>query len=326
MAACWGREADNPEEKAGGAFFASLSQGQREVSNMKAELQRVGMPPDLSHDSGAEDAYLEDLLALHAAWRLYWQAWLRHYAAGKAPLRQPETALLQALHGPEGRIPPKHRERWHALQRSCHEVLHLLQSGQSSKNRRPQGSSQAIETALQLEQRCFDEIIAQSKSLGEIDVLTGLPNRRRMGQELLREQALVERGGRAFLAMMDIDHFKRLNDTYGHSLGDQVLREIARVLRATLRPYDGFYRYGGEEFVAIFPGLLPENALPAGQRICQAVATHLFATQDGLAMTLSVGMAPLLAGKDPQERLAAADAALYAAKREGRNRVKASLA
>jgi diguanylate cyclase (GGDEF)-like protein len=293
---------------------------------MKAELQRVGMSPDLSHDSGAEDAYLEDLLALHAAWKGYWQAWLRHYAAGEASPHQPETTLLQALHGPEGRIPSAHRAQWHALQRACHDVLHLLQSGRSSKNRRPQGFSPAIEAALQLEQHCFDEIIAQSKSLGEIDILTGLPNRRRMQQELLREQALVERGKRAFLAMLDIDHFKRINDTYGHPLGDQVLREIARILRATLRPYDGLYRFGGEEFAAIFPGLLPENALATGQRICQAVATHPFAFQEGLAVTLSVGLAPLLAGKDPQERLAAADAALYAAKREGRNRAKASLA
>jgi diguanylate cyclase (GGDEF)-like protein len=137
------------------------------------------------------------------------------------------------------------------------------------------------------------------------------------GDALERELARVERdGGEVTLVMLDIDHFKRLNDTRGHQAGDEVLRRVAATLREQQRTYDVAARYGGEEFALIAPGLSHADALHAGERIRRAIA------ENGCEVTASVGVAtfPTDAG-GPDALVAAADEALYRSKHDGRNRV-----
>ncbi len=278
------------------------------------------------HPSEPQEEYdLGFLRDLYRAWKEYWHSWLLHSLQGKPLPRQAEMDLHHALHDPENRLPVAQRKSWHEIQQECHDLLHRLQSWQAlpSNSRHRAHLLQAIDAAFQLERRCFDQLIEQAQIVGQMDELTRLPNRRRMQRDLLREQAIVERGGHAFLAMIDLDHFKVINDSYGHPFGDQVLQQCAQSLRSTLRPYDGLYRYGGEEFLVILPRLAADHALSAGNRIRQAVERQRFDAPNGdiPQVTIAVGMAALLAGHDPLQRLAMADTALYQAKRSGRNRV-----
>jgi diguanylate cyclase (GGDEF)-like protein len=116
--------------------------------------------------------------------------------------------------------------------------------------------------------------------------------------------------------MLDLDHFKRLNDTRGHQAGDEVLRQTAHTLREQQRRYDTVARYGGEEFALVAPGLTVEDALATGERIRAAIEAN------GAGVTASVGVAtyPDQAGSG-ESLVAAADAALYRSKDAGRNRV-----
>ena len=293
---------------------------------MTARSQNAPRSGSETRDIADESIYLDDLILFYNSWKTFWQTWLQEHLQGKKLPRRAEQMVLQALHGPEARIPQAHKACWHSVQTSCHEILHQLHihSEEASKNCPIPEFVPVIGAASALEQQCFEEIVAFSKNLGEIDILTNLPNRRRMEQDLVREQALVDRGANGFIAMIDVDHFKTLNDTYGHPAGDAILREIARRLRAALRHYDGLYRYGGEEFLAIFPGLGTECALLAAQRLCRTIAADPFQTVDGhlLTITLSIGITALAHHMSPAERMAIADVALYRAKQGGRNQVR----
>ncbi len=162
------------------------------------------------------------------------------------------------------------------------------------------------------------------------DALTGAHNRRWLDDALPRLVQRHRRGGEGFsLAVLDIDHFKRMNDTFGHQAGDIVLASVARALAAQLRPTDLLARFGGEEFVAIFPGTTIEGAIAAAERLRRAVAAQTFENLDGKplpSVTISIGLATLAAEGasqgDVPGLLAAADAALYRAKAGGRNRVE----
>ena len=126
--------------------------------------------------------------------------------------------------------------------------------------------------------------------------------------------------------MLDIDHFKRTNDTYGHTVGDHLLQEVAQSFRQELRRVDVVGRYGGDEFVV----LLPENDLPAARQVAErlrkSIARRRIATPKGSAkVTASLGVAAVDCEENTLEQLLArADQALYAAKQRGRNRVSSS--
>lgn len=158
------------------------------------------------------------------------------------------------------------------------------------------------------------------------DGLTGLYNRTYLEDEMDRAWALARRHGyHVGVAIMDLDHFKTLNDTHGHLVGDQVLKEFAEVIRRVARGTDIVARYGGDEFVIVMPRTELPAGLSIGERILNAVANTLFcATTLRLRLTVSVGIATSC-DIEPMDRaselLRLADAALYAAKREGRNRV-----
>ena len=157
------------------------------------------------------------------------------------------------------------------------------------------------------------------------DVLTGLANRRGLDQAL--DDAIARaRRDRADLALLlfDLDDFKRVNDRHSHSVGDEVLRGIADVLRSTTRPTDVCARYGGEEFVVLVPGCDLAQATEVAQDLRRAVRRHDWAAiVDDLAVTTSIGVAVLSDVADAHDLLAAADRALYAAKFGGKDRVRA---
>ena len=158
------------------------------------------------------------------------------------------------------------------------------------------------------------------------DGLTGLFNRRYFQQALERELARADRGASSLaLLLLDIDHFKVLNDTYGHALGDAVLKKIADVLGETLRKGDVLARYGGEEFVVLLPQATYQGAQEFAQRVWKAVGTAPIHPGGGaLRVTASVGWALLPEDVDSAEALLeASDRALYYAKETGRNKVAA---
>jgi diguanylate cyclase (GGDEF)-like protein len=157
------------------------------------------------------------------------------------------------------------------------------------------------------------------------DPLTGLANRRWLEQRLGEELERVRRYGRPLcLAVLDIDHFKAVNDRLGHAAGDEVLRQLAALLRAERRSTDLACRYGGEELVLILPETRPGEAAVLAERIrARAEAGALGHHADGAPITLSIGIAGSGPERDrPATLFAAADAALYRAKSAGRNQVR----
>ena len=164
------------------------------------------------------------------------------------------------------------------------------------------------------------------RELANTDVLTKLCNRRCMLNMLTRETDRSLRTGKPLsLAMIDIDHFKKINDTYGHSLGDKVLIEFSRQVQLSLRPYDQAARFGGEEFAIILPETNLEQAAHVAERVRRDVSELSF--QDdlkNLKMTISIGVAPFPATgiRSLDDLIREADNALYLAKTNGRNRVE----
>lgn len=166
----------------------------------------------------------------------------------------------------------------------------------------------------------------QVQQLASHDELTGTLNRRSLMAALERERSRAERSGAPFsIAMIDLDHFKRVNDTHGHAAGDEVLRGIAATVHDTMRATDVFGRYGGEEFLMILVGVAPALALEAMERIRAAVAAKNWSSiAPVLSVTLSAGIASHRKGETIEQLLHRADQALYQAKDAGRNTIIAS--
>jgi diguanylate cyclase (GGDEF)-like protein len=158
-----------------------------------------------------------------------------------------------------------------------------------------------------------------------VDGLTGIANRRACEDALSAEIARSERLGTPLtLVLADLDGFKGINDLHGHAVGDDVLREFAAVLRATLRETDVAGRWGGEEFLLLLPGSDSAGAAQLADRIRSSLAERSFSGAKGavLAVTCSFGVAQHHPGERERDLFAAADRALYRAKRAGKNRVE----
>jgi diguanylate cyclase (GGDEF)-like protein len=157
------------------------------------------------------------------------------------------------------------------------------------------------------------------------DPLTGAFNREFLVQRLPSEiEAAIERDRPLSIALVDVDHFKAVNDQHGHGVGDVVLAEIARRLRGAIRGGDLLVRYGGEEFIAVLPKADAGRAWEVGERMRQRVCERAFDVGDGLALLLriSIGIAQWRAPEQMPDLIERADVALYAAKQRGRNRVE----
>ena len=162
-------------------------------------------------------------------------------------------------------------------------------------------------------------LLEQVQAMASTDGLTGIANRLTFNTTLEREISRAARAGEdVSLVLMDIDHFKKLNDTYGHQTGDDVLRRVAATLKAVARVYDTPARYGGEEFGVILPRTSPDDALMVADRLREAIG----ASDDDPAVTVSAGVATFpIDAADPKAIVGRADEALYASKHAGRNRV-----
>jgi two-component system, cell cycle response regulator len=172
-----------------------------------------------------------------------------------------------------------------------------------------------------------DDLIAAREELrfrATHDVLTGVANRATVMDALRAELARQVREQRSFgVILADIDHFKNVNDTFGHLCGDEVLRGVTRRMRECMRPYDTLGRYGGEEFLIIVSDADAKGTMALAERIRKAVESKPIKSQTGdVAVTVSLGAAVRASarGNDPQLLLRLADQALYRAKDNGRNR------
>ncbi len=172
-------------------------------------------------------------------------------------------------------------------------------------------------------------LLESSVSMAYTDPLTGVYNRRYMQAHLDRKIVEIADSAQPVSVMMfDLDHFKRINDTYGHAAGDAVLKELANRVRDNLRDFDMVARYGGEEFVVVMPATPMSSAKPVAERLCRRIATEPFEVpghDEPLTVTVSIGVAsatdPAVAAED---LLARADGALYEAKDNGRNQMIAA--
>jgi two-component system cell cycle response regulator len=156
------------------------------------------------------------------------------------------------------------------------------------------------------------------------DPLTGLWNRTAILEIVQRELARAQRQETSLaVSMADLDHFKCINDAYGHLAGDAVLREVTRRMRASIRRYDEIGRYGGEEFLIVTPGCDARSALRQAERLRTRIAAKAMDIFKGtIPVTISLGVAVTRRAKEADSLLRAADAALYGAKNRGRNRVE----
>ena len=209
------------------------------------------------------------------------------------------------------------------------DLLEGLRSGADDYLTKP-FDSRELEARLMVGQRILglqDNLVSAWKELqfrATHDALTGLSNRGSVLDVLRREHSRqVRECGSIGIVMVDLDHFKKINDTYGHFCGDAVLRESANRMVASVRPYDTVGRYGGEEFLIVLPGSDALGALGAAERIRKVIESKSIPTQAGdVPVTASLGVAigdsqnPL----DLDTLLRAADEALYRAKDQGRNR------
>ena len=180
------------------------------------------------------------------------------------------------------------------------------------------------ETVAQLDGKNLE--LTQAKQaierMANTDLLTGAATRRRIVEILEREVSLARRHGLPLqVAMADLDHFKVVNDTYGHDAGDEVLKAVSAILKEGVRAEDTVGRYGGEEFLLIFPHTETDAAAACVERLRRRVQEQVVA---GIPtrFTISFGVATLRADEDIRSFVARADAALYVAKRAGRNRVE----
>jgi len=170
----------------------------------------------------------------------------------------------------------------------------------------------------------LEKELAQVSNLVREDQLTGALNRRGMDEALSREVARAERlQAQLSIGLLDIDHFKKINDSLGHQVGDQALRHLAKVVRTMLRPTDTLARYGGEEFLILLPNSSAEEAAEVLKRVQRALTKEFFLHEnERVLITFSGGVAQRRAAENEAAMIARADAAMYRAKHSGRNRVE----
>jgi diguanylate cyclase (GGDEF)-like protein len=212
-----------------------------------------------------------------------------------------------------------------------HDLVEGMEAGADDYVTKP-FQAHELRVRLRAGRRIVDlqqQLLAAREALREQathDGLTGLLNRNAIIEVLHKDLARAAREGRALsLLMVDLDHFKLVNDTWGHIAGDAVLRESARRMREAVRSYDSVGRYGGEEFLIVLPGCDADHAVSQAERVREKFACAPFFTGPGsLQVTCSIGASSrtLPSEADAEALMREADLALYSAKGDGRNRVE----
>jgi len=184
--------------------------------------------------------------------------------------------------------------------------------------------TKVLQDELRLKNRQLRELLTKVEALAITDSLTSLFNRRHLENVLEAEWKKSQRYGHPLTCLLiDIDHFKSVNDTYGHKAGDSVLSEISRILENCLREVDTIARWGGEEFVAVLPNTDLDNGMKAASRVLEKISHHTFGPLPNRRITVSIGLASTATSiGTASDLITMADCALYEAKKNGRNRVE----
>ena len=180
-------------------------------------------------------------------------------------------------------------------------------------------------TQAQQDVQTLQSQLAQITDLATIDELTGLYNRRALFSRLVEEHSRVERYKENFsLMIFDIDDFKAVNDTYGHQVGDAILKNLAHFLKGNLRTSDFISRFGGEEFIAILPSTEMEKARRVAEKMRHMLGKKVFEDKKGevkIKITVSIGISQCTSGDTVDNLIKRADDALYMAKNDGKNAI-----
>lgn len=212
-----------------------------------------------------------------------------------------------------------------------HFVLEIAQLGRSikgmtqsllGKERELQDTNASLEATVAQRTAALTQANAELLNLASHDALTGVYNRRRFDEKLAEYSLLFQRSGRAFaLLLIDVDHFKRINDTHGHAVGDDVLRQLAQLIQDATRATDFVARYGGEEFAVLLPEIeAPDSPDVVAEKIRAAIAGAYFETAGQVTVSIGVGLVEA-SDSDTTVLIKRADQQLYRAKSSGRNRV-----
>lgn len=209
-----------------------------------------------------------------------------------------------------------HNELHHKLQ----QLAHITADGGHVTGSQYDELGEKMQNFVKAAQRITEAF----RLVAELDPLTGLYNRHSMAKDLNREREIYIRTDVPFcVALADIDHFKKINDTHGHGVGDMILATIANYFISHVRPYDAIFRFGGEEFLILFPHTSLEEGKAALDRLRVNISKLTLASNDhiDLRVTVSFGLAQISDDISVQDLIERADLALYKAKKEGRNRV-----
>lgn len=243
---------------------------------------------------------------------------LRFFAG--APLISPDGYMLGTLSVGDAMPRTLNASQREGLELLARQTMHLFELRRyASEQRRLLSEREAVAHRAERARAELQDRHEQLLHSARRDELTGLLNRAALAQ-LRRDPEWMERlgGGTFSLVLLDIDHFKQVNDRHGHLLGDRALREVAAVVRDSVREHDIAVRFGGEEFLIVLPGTELANAAEIAHRIREQVAAAVLP----FPLTVSAGVAAGHAGHDVPERVFdRADQALYRAKANGRNRV-----
>jgi len=285
-------------------------------------------------DSGQHEfgAYLKQLNERLEAFQNNLQAASEGHAEGRSAADDLHSQLREHVDGLQNSVQDAVdlNSLKHLLENRLEGLLGAMDQHQQQRNAREQEISAHLqglaERIAQMEQQAQDyrEHLEEQRQKALIDPLTGLPNRAAWGERLHDEVEQWQNHGKPLLiAMLDLDHFKRINDGYGHLAGDKVLKIIAAQLRKHLRPVDFIARFGGEEFVL----LMPDTPLAAGvqgvERLRAAIEACPFHFKgEPVTITLSIGVSAFRPGDRSDQVLKRADEALYQAKHRGRNCVE----
>lgn len=287
-------------------------------------------------DSGQHEfeAYLKQLNERLEAFQGHLQVASDGHADSRSAARELDTQIREQVDGLQSSVQEAADldSLKQVLESHLEGLLGTMDEHQQQRDQREQEVAARLkglaERVANMEQEAqgYREHLEVQRQKALVDPLTGLPNRAAWSERLDHEvNAWHLRGNSLSLAMLDLDHFKRINDGYGHLAGDKVLKIIANVLRKRLRPNDFIARFGGEEFVLLMPDSSLSDALAVGEVLRAAIAACPFHFKgEPVTITVSMGVAQLQLGERSELALKRADEALYRAKAAGRNQVQAA--
>ncbi|MBV4548380.1 GGDEF domain-containing protein [Pseudomonas triticicola] len=285
-------------------------------------------------DSGQHEfeAYLQQLNERLEAFQSNLQAASEGHADNSSAARAMDTQIREQVDGLQSSVQQAADldDLKHVLENHLEGLLGTMDQHQKQRDAREQEVAARLkslsERVAHMEQEAlgFREHLEEQRQKALIDPLTGLPNRAAWSERLEHEiQQWQQHGNTLSLAMLDLDHFKRINDSYGHLAGDKVLKIIATVLRKRLRGSDFIARFGGEEFVLLLPATPPAVGAKLLETLRAAIEACPFHFKgERVTITISMGLAAFRVGEHSDLVLKRADQALYRAKNAGRNRVE----